>query len=400
MKKRYLIIGSLAFMQFMANAQASRDSTKYKPNKTEIELVYNHYIQDGNKSAVTGGIGTEQLTVYGPALNLENSFGKNTLTFNLGADIISSASLDNIDFVKSSASKVSRRGYLIGNYSRQFEKQNLNINGGLGLSIESAYFSVSSNLGFTKSDKDKLRTYSAQLLIFNDDLRWGRLSAQYWRPVKLIYPVELRYKEWYDVFKRNSYNLKLGLTQIVNTRNTLAIFPEFSYQQGLLATPYHRIYFSDGTEAVEQLPKERYKGALALRLNTFVGGNVIFKNTIDGYTDNFGIEAFSFENETALKLKHFLTLLPNFRIYTQKGSRYFAPYKEHKTTETYYTSDYDLSSFQTYNIGIGFKYSPQEYLTKRFLFNDLIIRYNYLHRTNNLNAHIISLIIQTTKFKR
>jgi hypothetical protein len=400
MKKRYLIIGSLAFMQFMANAKTSGDSTKYKPNKTEIELVYNHYIQDGNKSAVTGGIGTEQLTVYGPALNLENSFGKNTLTFNLGADIISSASLDNIDFVKSSASKVSRRGYLIGNYSRQFEKQNLNINGGLGLSIESAYFSVSSNLGFTKSDKDKLRTYSAQLLIFNDDLRWGRLSAQYWRPVKLIYPVEIRYKEWYDVFKRNSYNLKLGLTQIVNTRNTFAIFPEFSYQQGLLATPYHRIYFSDGTEAVEQLPKERYKGALALRLNTFVGGNVIFKNTIDDYTDNFGIEAFSFENETALKLKHFLTLLPNFRIYTQKGSRYFAPYKEHKTTETYYTSDYDLSSFQTYNIGIGFKYSPQEYLTKRFLFNDLIIRYNYLHRTNNLNAHIISLIIQTTKFKR
>lgn len=389
-------------MQFMANAKTPGDSTKYNPNKTEIELVYNHYIQDGNKSAVTGGIGTEQLTVYGPALNLKETFGKNALLFNLGADIITSASLDNIDFVKSSASKVSRRGYFIGNYAREFEKKNIIVNGGAGISVESAYFSVSEYLGLLKSEKDKLRTYSAQVQIFNDDLRWGRgLSPDSWfKPKGLVYPVELRYKEWYNVFRRNSYNLKLGFTQVLNARNTLAIFPEFSYQQGLLATPYHRIYFSDGTEGVEQLPKERYKGAIAIKLNSFVDGNVILKNVIDYYTDNFGINALSFENETAFKIKPFLTLLPNFRLYTQKGSRYFAPYMQHSSTEHFYTSDYDLSSMQTYSAGIGLKHDPHKYLSKRFLYDSLILRYNFLHRTTNLNAHIISLVIQTTQLHR
>ena len=395
MKRKYLIIGSLVFSHFFAKAQVPQDTIIEKINRTEIELVYNHYMQDGNNSAVTGGIGTEKLTVYGPSLTMKKIVGNNSLAFNLGADIITSASVDNIDSVMSSASRRDARSFFNATYEHQFEKQNLALFGGIGFSIESDYFSIGSKLGLVKEDKKKLRSYSIQFQLFNDDLRWGRLNPAYYRPVKLIYPAELRYQEWYDGYRRNSCNLKLGFTQALNKRNIIGIFPEITYQEGLLATPFHRIYFSDSTEVVEQLPRERWKGALALRLNSFVGGRLILKNTINSYADNFGILAFSVENETAIKLRHDLTLLPNIRFFAQTGSTYFAPYGMHNSNETYYTSDFDLSELQTYNAGIGLKINPYKYLNKRMIFNGMLFRYNFLYRSNGLKAHIFSIVFQT-----
>ena len=251
-----------------------------------------------------------------------------------------------------------------------------------------------------KEDKRKLRSYSIQLQLYNDDLRWGRLNPDYYKPVKLIYPVELRYKEWYDDYRRNSLNLKLGFTQALNQRNIIGIFPEITYQQGLLATPFHRIYFSDGTLGVEQLPKKRWKGALAFRLNSFAGGQFILKNTVSSYADNFGILAFSAENETAIKLKHDLILLSGVRFYTQTSSTYFAPFGMQNSNKTYYTSDFDLAGIRTYNAAIGLKFNPYKYLNKRMMFNSVVFRYNFMYRSNNLTAHILSIVFQMEIHKK
>lgn len=356
-------------------------------------------MQDGNNSAVTGGIGSESLTVYCPAFNLKKTSGKNALALNLGADVISSASTDRIDYVMSSASRVDTRYYANTVYEYNFDKKNLVVSGGAGFSIESDYFSLSGKVGVTKEDKNNNRSFSAQFQIFDDDLRWGRLNPDYYRPVKLIYPVELRYKEWYDEYKRYSCNLILGYTQILNSRNILGLFPGITCQTGLLATPFHRIYFQDGTEGVEQLPDERWKGSLALRLNSFVRGNLILKNTVNGYADNFGILGLSFEDEVAVRIGYVITLLPNARFYTQRGSGYFAGYGKHQNNETYFTSDFDLSSFKTCNIGIGFKYSPFSDITKKLLFNSLLFRYNFMYRTNRLFANIFSLSFRTEFLK-
>jgi hypothetical protein len=398
MKRKYLIVGTLAFLQFVAKAQAPKDTTIL--SKTAIELVYNHYAQTGNNSAVTGGTGTEKLTIYGPQLNITKTKGKNSLNLNVGSDIISSASTDNIDFIVSSASIIDARTHAAVEYDRNIEKHNLVLSGGASASIESDYFSIGTKIGLSKQDKKRLSTYSLFYNQFNDDLRWGRLDEGVWKAQKLIYPQELRYKEWFNFYKRNSYNLKLGYTRIINKRTIVGVFPEFTLQRGLLSTPFHRVYFNDGTIKVENLPTERLKNALGLKLNRFVKGNIILKNTLNGYTDNFGINAFSIENETALKLKSYLTLLVNARFYKQAGSNYFKKYQEHSITEQYYTSDYDLSKIETYTFGVGIKYSPYKYLKKNFKFNSFIFRYNYMQRSNLLAAHILSLSITTEFIKK
>ena len=384
-------------MQFLLHSQIkSKKSKQTLPSQTDIELVYNHYIQDGNNSAVTGGIGTEKLTVYSSGINLKSTFGKNTLSFKVGADVISSASTDNIDFVVSSASILDARIYINANYSRLIKKRNLTLFGGLGFSIESDYLSLSHNLGFIKNDKQDLRSFSAQIQVYNDDLRWWGLDFANYKENKLIYPKELRTQEWFTQHKRNSYNLKMSYTQVLNKYNTMGLFSELTYQQGLLSTPYHRVYMSDTPNiVVENLPQERYKLSLGLKLNSFVSGRLIFKNSLSSYIDNFGIFALTLENEVAIKVNPFFTLYPNFRIYNQKASKYFAPYKAHSNKELYYTSDYDLSSFQTFTFGIGFKYVFQ-----KTFFKSVLLRYSFYYRSNNLSAHIASIIIQTSFFKK
>jgi len=392
MKKRYLLVGSLAFSLLLSRAQ-NETSNSFKVNETEVELVYSHYLQDGDNSAVTGGEGTERLTVYGPSFSLKRSFGNNVIDFQLGADIISSASTDNIDFVVSSASRLDARSYTNINYSRVFEKSKLSINGGIGFSLESDYFSFGKFLGATKTSEDDMQTFSAQLQIFNDDLRWGRLQGD--GPHQLIYPIELRFQEWYDDYHRNSYNLNLGYTRIIDQRNIIGLFSAISLQEGLLATPFHRVLFNDGTRAVEQLPSERYKGTVAVKWNKFIRGNIITKSTVNSYVDNFGVVGISLDNETAIKLNAKWTLVPSFRFYTQQASKYFSPIRTHSPNSEFYTSDFDLSKFNTFKVGLGWNHSP--YGQKNGSLNAFTMRYFYYHRSNGLSAHSLSISLQFKK---
>ncbi len=323
MKRKFVLIGTLAFTLLKSQAQV-KDST-FKRNdikKTDIELLYNHYVQDGDNSAVTGRIGTEKLVVYSPALKINHKSKRNTYSVIAGADIISSASTDNIDFIVSSASRRDASPYANIGYGRDFIKQRANLHLATGLSIESDYFSVPLSFGGNYITKSKMRTYFFDVQMYFDDLRWGRINEDLYKPTRLIYPSELRYKEWYNTYRRESYNFKLGLQQIINKRNILGIYPEITYQQGLLATPFHRIYYTDGSVGVENFPDQRLKAILGLRLNSFVRKRIILKNRLDLYSDNFGVRGIAIENETAIKLTPLFVLTPLVRLSLQQGSKY------------------------------------------------------------------------------
>lgn len=395
MKKSLLSISALSLAPVLAQAQT--DSVEKPLDKTEIALVYNQYFQEGNHSAVTGGVGTEQMSVSGPSLSYNRTLGKNAIGITLGSDIITSASVDKIDFV-SSTSRLDNRMYVSPSFQRSIK--DVTLSAGANVSMESDYFSLGGKLGISKEVKERQRDYALVFQVYNDDLRWGRLSTSTGhKPKELIYPMELRYKEWYDVHKRYSYNVKGSSSFPLNIRNKLGIVGELTYQNGLLSTPFHRVYFSDGRLGVEQLPEERWKAGLAIKWNSFVAGNMILRNTLDAYKDSWNITAISLSNETVIKVKRNLSLIPNLRFYMQKGTPYFKPYKMHASNETYFTSDYDLSNLNSINVGMGFKYMPYSQLTRKWLFNNLQFNYSYYRRSDGLQAHIFTLAFQIEKEK-
>lgn len=391
MKKRYILAGALAFYLSWMKGQPEEENA-FNVNESEIELVYNQYVQDGDNSAVTGGIGTERLTVYGPSFRFNRKFGSNEISFQLGSDVISSASTDNIDSKISSASRLDTRTYTEISYGKALDDNRLFVKGGLSTSIESDYFSFGKFLGVTAESENKMSTYSASLQIFNDDLRWGRLEGGLFRaPEFLIYPQELRGIDWHEEYKRDTYNLNLGLTRILNEKNTVGAFALVSLQKGLLSTPFHRVFLENGSIVVEQLPDTRLKGAITLRRNNFAWGNIIIRNSINNYLDDFGIYGISLENETAIKLDARWTFIPNFRYYHQQASKYFAPYRQSDPDNEFYTSDYDLSNFNSYSLGLRIGHIPLN--KKSGDLRSFTLSYNFYGRSNNLASHTLSLNI-------
>jgi Protein of unknown function (DUF3570) len=392
-KRKYIVFGLLAAASLNGFAQRTTDSLYRlkKVAKTDIQLVYSQYIQNGNHSAITGGVGTQKLLVYAPEMTLKRQIDSGrSYSLNAGLDVITSASLDNIDYVVSSASRVSKRGFVDISYTKGNPNKGISLAPSAYLSAESAYLSY--GLGFTIDhvSKDKSREMSANIETFFDDLRLGRFNGK--RPFTLVYPVELRYKQWFSQYLRQSYNLSLEFQQSLNNRMQLGFFPGFSYQHGLLATPYHRVYFTDSTERVENLPPDRFKIPLGLQLNSFIGARSILQTYYRFYWDNFGIIAHSLDVSLAFKLSPAFTISPLVRWYVQTASFYFKPYRDHLIQENYYTSNYDLSAFTSYEAGLEARFSGGGKTGQGNSFSELALRYSYYRRTDGLYSHILTLL--------
>jgi len=390
---------SLTVILFVASfgAFGQKADTTYSRKelaRTDVQLLLSYYGQDGNHSAVTGGTGTEKLSVYAPEISLQHYFkSAGRLDFNAGVDVISSASTDRIDFVMSSASRLDRRVHAGAGYSHAFKKQGLTLGGSTAFSMESDYLSVGGGLSLNHVNHSRSREIGVAFQAYFDDLRWGRLNEDYRRPVTVVYPSELRFKEWFNIYKRLSLNVETSIYQVVNQRLSLSFYPGFVYQAGLLSTPFHRVYFNDQkTLKVENLPDERVKLPLGVQANAFLGGRWILRAYYRWYWDNYGIRAHTFDLETPVKLTPAFTLSPFFRAYTQTASKYFQPYQGHALAADYYTSDYDLSAFQSLKVGVGLRFAPFKRLGKRIDFNAVELRYAFYSRTDGLSAHMLTML--------
>lgn len=398
MKKIVITVAALVICLNVAKAQ--NDSTSNRKLKIdEVNFITSYYHQDGNNSAVTGGIGSEKLDDFGNSIDLQLSRfdkknNKHTFGVELGIDVYSSASSDKIDptTISSASSKDVRISPSL-NYLKENAKNNTALGGGVSFSQEFDYTSIGANVLFAKATKDKNREFSAKASVFLDT--WS-----------VILPVELRnietdfkYKQG-DNTPRNSYNLALGLSQVVNQRLQVSILTDIGYQTGLLGTAYQRVYFGDnGNNAYsEKLPDNRFKLPVGFRANYFLGDKFILRSFYRFYTDSWNLTAHTAELEIPYKITPFVSVAPFYRFYSQSGVDYFKPYKEHLLSDNseFYTSDYDLSKFTSHLFGLNFRMVSANGLMGVKKLNVVELRYSYYNRSTDLTSHLITLAL---KFK-
>lgn len=106
MKRICLSVVGIFLTLFASFAQTTpKDSSEYKSRKLTFEeanLVSSYYKQDGNNSAVTGGIGTQKLTDISNVIDIKLSRWdkkdrKHTYDVEIGFDHYTSASSDNVN---------------------------------------------------------------------------------------------------------------------------------------------------------------------------------------------------------------------------------------------------------------------------------------------------------------
>ncbi|TCO31145.1 uncharacterized protein DUF3570 [Pedobacter psychrotolerans] len=403
MRKIYLHVLFMYFGILGTYAQtkptpAKIDSSNYQSRKLkvdEINLVSAYYHQDGNNSAVTGGIGTEKLSDFANTIDLQlskfNKRGrKNTFLFELGVDHYTSASSDKIDpSTISSASSADTRIYPSLNWTQSNEQTGNSFGFTGSYSTEFDYQSIGAGFNLTRLSKDKNTQFDFKLQAFLD--QWT-----------VILPIELRTGndgkggEQYDTAPRNSFSTSFSLSQIINEKFQAALIIEPSFQKGLLATKYQRNYFTDGSLRSETLPDKRYKLPIGLRMNYFLGDRFVIRTFYRYYMDNWGIRAHTTELEVPVKINSFFSISPFYRYNNQVGTKYFAPYGQHQPTAQYFTSDYDLSTLSSDFYGAGIRFAPPKGVFGWQRLNMLELRYGHYSRSTALTSNIISLNL---KFK-
>jgi len=419
MKKICLTVIGLYISFVQLFSQQTKDSGLYKPKKLaleEVNLVSSLYGQDGNHSAVTGGIGTEKVTDFSNGLDLtfvgqDRSAHKHTLTVGLGIDHHTSASSAYVS--KTGASKTGgSRIYPSINWSVENLRKKTGFGFGVYLSNEYNYKSFGFDAELTKKT--------------NNNGEFNAKATAYLDKVKLIYPseripmdtvtsndgtvyyttasgnvVSLNSEDDHEKkanipsSPRNTYAVSLSFSQVINQRLQASITTDVAYQSGYLGLPFHRVYFTDGSEQVEKLPGTRFKLPIGIRLNYFLGDRIILRTYYRYYIDNWGLTSHTASIEVPVKITPFLSISPFYRYYTQTAVDYFAPYAAHAKTDQYYTSNYALSAFNSSYFGAGLRIAPPNGIGGTHL-SSLEIRYGHYTQTTELVSNVISVAL---KFK-
>lgn len=384
-----LYVGILA-----AFSQSGRtDSTQYKKRKLTFEeanLVSSYYHQNGNNAAVTGGTGSEKLTDFSNSFELrfselDKKDRKHIFDIEVGIDHYSSASSDKIDpKTVSSASSADTRLYPSFNWSVDNQKKGTIFGAGVSFSSEFDYTSIGMNIMAARKTRNKSGELSLKLQAYLDQL-------------KMILPLELRTGDIENnssTASRKSFSASLAYSQIISQRLQMIFLADAVYQDGYLGLPFHRIYFNDGSEGVENLPGNRFKIPLGVRASYFLGDHLILRGYYRYYHDTWGLDAHTLNVETAVKLTPFFSITPFYRYNVQNGVKYFAPFQAHVTTQDYYTSNYDLAAFHSHFFGAGFRIIPPRGVLGISHFNMLELRYGHYNRSNGMQANIVSLNIR------
>ncbi|AFL80147.1 Protein of unknown function (DUF3570) [Aequorivita sublithincola DSM 14238] len=402
---------SLFVILFSATVFAQDSTSTYKKRvleAPEVDFLASYYSQDGDNAAVSGGIGTEKLTDITPTIVVAIPVNDDdVLKIDAGISAYTSASSSNIDpfdsgnpadpFVASSGASSSDiwfGGNL--NYSHSSDSRNDIISAKVSVSSEYDYFSIGFGGTYTKLFNEKNTEVSIHANAYLDT--W-----------KLLYPIELRESSTFnglDKKNRNSYSLGFGFAQILSKSIQTSFSLDLVQQQGLLSTPFQRVYFSDLPDRfrenfqladdVERLPDTRFKTAIGGRLNYFINEIFVVRIYYRYYFDNWGITSQTANVEIPIKITDKFTLYPSYRFYNQTAADYFYPYNIALSTSEFYTSDYDLSKFSANQYGFGVSYT--DIFTKLKLMNfglkSVDLKYDYYKRDSGLYYSLISVGIK------
>lgn len=386
-----IIIIALYWSIVSAFAQ-SADTSQYKARRLKIEevnLVSSYYHQDGNNAAVTGGIGSERLTDFATTIDvrmtrtdLRNRI--HTYNFEIGVDTYTSASSDKIDpTTVSSASSSDQRLYPSLSWSRLDDKKGSTIGANLSVSSEYDYLSIGGGVNFFKDSRDKSRQVGVRLQTYQDF-------------VTLIYPIEQRSGKNGGMESRNTYSSTLSYSQIINTRLQILFLLDVAYQKGFLSMPFNRVYFEDNTVGIENLPGKRVKFPASVRVSYFLGDILILRTFYRYYQDDWGLKSHTAEIEAPIKITPFMSVSPFYRYYNQSAVDYFSSYGHNTKEKNFYTSDYDLSKFNSHFVGAGFRFVSSDGIFGIHKMNSIELRYGHYSRQTGLVSNIVSV---NMKFK-
>lgn len=368
-----------ALLPQLLAAQVAEPDSIHEP--VDARFLFHYYDQDGDHSAVTGGIGTQKLEDRSAQLVLHvpiDSTGE--LNVSGGVNYYTSASTDEISTMSSASDEDIRVEAQVSYIDLRKQRKRLGflVSG----SSETDYSSSSIGLIWGRASSDKNQTFDLLVRLYLD--KW-----------MIVLPDELRATRWTDfpTDKRRTILMSLNYTQALTPSSLVAVTFDPQFHFGLLSTPFHRVIANDSAVLTELLPNTRLRLPVGLRYNHNFGGRMILKLLARVYEDSYGIRSLTGSAESIIKLGSIIRVAPAYRYYYQTEATHFFPHMIADPTANFRTSDYDLSEFTSHRIKLSLQIEPENGLVrfnKNSWLSGLGVAYNRYWRTDGLRAWWLS----------
>lgn len=352
---------------------AQKDSSRLP---VQIDFLSTYYQQDGEHSAVTGGIGTEQLNDYMSQVFVNIPLDSTqSIDANVQGNYYTSASTDNINTKVSSASSEDFRLQVGFGYNETVDSTAWGIQA--SMSVESDYlaYGLGTYRQWTWANDNRFFKWSAQF--FHG--KWG-----------MYFPDELRDTDKASLPSniRNTYQMGFTYGGVVNRRLRASLTFAPILQNGVLSTPFHRTYDTNNEVDIERLPQQRWQFPLSIQIRHHTLDAVISQLNYRFYTDDWRLQAHTLRLGLPIKFSPFFKLKPFVRYHQQTAANYFQPYAMHDPIADFRTSDFDLSNFESWKYGLGLEYSPLSlyFKNRKIGLKQLSLQASYYERSDGLAA--------------
>ncbi len=361
----------------------------------DADFLFGYYDQDGDRSPVTGGVGTEKLHVYSPVLQLAWRASESlTLSADVGIDQVSSASMGYIQAELSSASIPASDQRAFGTLKAKKKWKGSTWGLTVGAAKEYDYRSFSYGLDWGLELNQANTALSASVRRFDDAIDLIGIDGHgYQGPGQ---PLTTGSGD------RTTTDVTVGVSQTLGRRTVGSLELFLSSQDGVLSTPYHEVVlgpFEPGAVRVaERLPDSRLRKAVSFRLNHSFSDKLVLRSGYRYYTDDWGISAHTIELEPNFRLpsEREMWLFPILRYSTQAGADYFGAPGSFTGAERYYSSDWDLAETSTAKYGLGFTVNTRPGQTWLGIFRRFEARAAVYDRNDGLTAFSTSFSVGWT----
>lgn len=353
----------------------AQDSSTYKKRvleSAEVDFLMSYYTQDGDNAAVTGGIGTEELTDITPTIVISMPLNDDdVLTVDAGISAYTSASSSNLNpwdssgassgggenddddlngngdrnpasgvtgspwVASSGASASDVWGNVVVSYAHSSDDRNNIWGAHASISTEYDYFSAGFGGSFSKLFNEKNTEIGIKAQVYLD--QWhprypteldsyvevgGNLNNGFFRGITIWdengIATDPNGEGWSPVEgfslienkARNSFSVSLSFSQILSKNAQISLFVDLVQQEGWLSNPMQRVYFKD-------------------RSNYYIGN----PESIPNYTSSSNREVFQLADD--------IERLPDTRFKTPIGLRFNYYINEMLTVRTYYRYYFD-----------------------------------------------------------
>ena len=156
---------------------------------------------------------------------------------------------------------------------------------------------------------------------------------------------------------RDEQKVDISINQLLTPDTSIQLVYSYIHSQGFLSSPYPYV-MQQNFIGFDKYPEDRVAHALALKGLYYLNEENAINYGYRYYSDDWGIDSHTFNIEWLHDFSDSLMAGIRGRYYTQSEADFTKAIGTYQTEDRYLVSDYRMSAFDSYDIGIPLKYKP------------------------------------------